>query len=154
MQLNVVLGESLLCSLRFCSSSLLLCVLQYLNRGCTRFFASKDTDKQILQNRKSPEVKYRTFSPFLSFSEANSATATFKKVPFLLFCVVPFSHIKDLWRNMTIYVMHEHNVHMTIWIFIFRPPHDVFSFSLWCVKAGAPLYIYISISSLEEDVQH
>ncbi|XP_054617381.1 unconventional myosin-VI-like isoform X6 [Dunckerocampus dactyliophorus] len=28
---------------------------KYLNRGCTRFFASKDTDKQILQNRKSPE---------------------------------------------------------------------------------------------------
>ncbi|NXV09588.1 MYO6 protein, partial [Cettia cetti] len=29
--------------------------LQYLNRGCTRFFANKETDKQILQNRKSPE---------------------------------------------------------------------------------------------------
>nr|XP_043905499.1 myosin VIa isoform X3 [Solea senegalensis] len=28
---------------------------RYLNRGCTRFFASKDTDKHILQNRKSPE---------------------------------------------------------------------------------------------------
>uniref|UniRef100_A0A8C8G4W0 Unconventional myosin-VI n=1 Tax=Oncorhynchus tshawytscha TaxID=74940 RepID=A0A8C8G4W0_ONCTS len=28
---------------------------RYLNRGCTRFFANKDTDKQILQNRKSPE---------------------------------------------------------------------------------------------------
>uniref|UniRef100_A0A8D3A8G4 Unconventional myosin-VI n=1 Tax=Scophthalmus maximus TaxID=52904 RepID=A0A8D3A8G4_SCOMX len=28
---------------------------RYLNRGCTRFFASKDTDKQILQNRKSAE---------------------------------------------------------------------------------------------------
>ncbi|OCT58464.1 hypothetical protein XELAEV_18002136mg [Xenopus laevis] len=28
---------------------------RYLNRGCTRYFASKDTDKQILQNRKSPE---------------------------------------------------------------------------------------------------
>uniref|UniRef100_A0A1A7ZVA6 Unconventional myosin-VI n=1 Tax=Nothobranchius furzeri TaxID=105023 RepID=A0A1A7ZVA6_NOTFU len=28
---------------------------RYLNRGCTRFFATKDTDKQILQNRKSPE---------------------------------------------------------------------------------------------------
>uniref|UniRef100_A0A665VKE7 Unconventional myosin-VI n=1 Tax=Echeneis naucrates TaxID=173247 RepID=A0A665VKE7_ECHNA len=28
---------------------------RYLNRGCTRFFASKDTDKQIMQNRKSPE---------------------------------------------------------------------------------------------------
>uniref|UniRef100_H3CZD5 Unconventional myosin-VI n=1 Tax=Tetraodon nigroviridis TaxID=99883 RepID=H3CZD5_TETNG len=28
---------------------------RYLNRGCTRFFASKDTDRQILQNRKSPE---------------------------------------------------------------------------------------------------
>uniref|UniRef100_A0A7N6ATW0 Unconventional myosin-VI n=1 Tax=Anabas testudineus TaxID=64144 RepID=A0A7N6ATW0_ANATE len=28
---------------------------RYLNRGCTRFFASKDTDKQILQNRKSTE---------------------------------------------------------------------------------------------------
>uniref|UniRef100_A0A674EG95 Unconventional myosin-VI n=1 Tax=Salmo trutta TaxID=8032 RepID=A0A674EG95_SALTR len=30
---------------------------RYLNRGCTRFFANKDTDKQILQNRKSPEAK-------------------------------------------------------------------------------------------------
>uniref|UniRef100_A0A674EFB7 Unconventional myosin-VI n=1 Tax=Salmo trutta TaxID=8032 RepID=A0A674EFB7_SALTR len=30
---------------------------RYLNRGCTRFFANKDTDKQILQNRKSPEVR-------------------------------------------------------------------------------------------------
>ncbi|XP_032399511.1 myosin VIa [Etheostoma spectabile] len=28
---------------------------RYLNRGCTRYFASKDTDKQILQNRKSTE---------------------------------------------------------------------------------------------------
>ncbi|XP_072554883.1 myosin VIb isoform X4 [Paramormyrops kingsleyae] len=28
---------------------------RYLNRGCTRFFANKDTEKQILQNRKSPE---------------------------------------------------------------------------------------------------
>ncbi|XP_061602447.1 unconventional myosin-VI-like isoform X5 [Cololabis saira] len=28
---------------------------RYLNRGCTRFFATKDTNKQILQNRKSPE---------------------------------------------------------------------------------------------------
>ncbi|MGH0119504.1 UNVERIFIED_CONTAM: hypothetical protein FKN15_007705 [Acipenser sinensis] len=28
---------------------------RYLNRGCTRFFASKETDKQIPQNRKSPE---------------------------------------------------------------------------------------------------
>ncbi|XP_075058764.1 unconventional myosin-VI isoform X8 [Mixophyes fleayi] len=28
---------------------------RYLNRGCTRYFASKDTDKQILKNRKSPE---------------------------------------------------------------------------------------------------
>ncbi|XP_053566433.1 unconventional myosin-VI isoform X3 [Bombina bombina] len=32
---------------------------RYLNRGCTRYFATKETDKQILQNRKSPEyVKY------------------------------------------------------------------------------------------------
>lgn len=38
------------------SCSVFLFVLQYLNRGCTRFFATKDTDKQILQNRKSPEV--------------------------------------------------------------------------------------------------
>ncbi|XP_037541957.1 myosin VIa [Nematolebias whitei] len=30
-------------------------IFRYLNRGCTRFFATKDTDKQILQNRKSPE---------------------------------------------------------------------------------------------------
>uniref|UniRef100_A0A4X2L8P0 Unconventional myosin-VI n=1 Tax=Vombatus ursinus TaxID=29139 RepID=A0A4X2L8P0_VOMUR len=30
---------------------------RYLNRGCTRFFANKDTDKQILQNRKSPEYR-------------------------------------------------------------------------------------------------
>ncbi|XP_076874286.1 myosin VIa [Brachyhypopomus gauderio] len=28
---------------------------RYLNRGCTRYFATKDTDKQILQNRKSAE---------------------------------------------------------------------------------------------------
>ncbi|XP_054909457.1 myosin VIb isoform X1 [Poeciliopsis prolifica] len=28
---------------------------RYLNRGCTRFFASKDSDKQILQSRKSAE---------------------------------------------------------------------------------------------------
>ncbi|KAK5857478.1 hypothetical protein PBY51_010723 [Eleginops maclovinus] len=28
---------------------------RYLNRGCTRYFASNDTDKQIMQNRKSPE---------------------------------------------------------------------------------------------------
>ncbi|XP_038249762.1 unconventional myosin-VI isoform X7 [Dermochelys coriacea] len=28
---------------------------RYLNRGCTRYFATKDTDKHILQNRKSPE---------------------------------------------------------------------------------------------------
>uniref|UniRef100_A0A669DHI9 Unconventional myosin-VI n=1 Tax=Oreochromis niloticus TaxID=8128 RepID=A0A669DHI9_ORENI len=28
---------------------------RYLNRGCTRFFATKDTDKHIMQNRKSPE---------------------------------------------------------------------------------------------------
>ncbi|XP_048841048.1 myosin VIa isoform X4 [Brienomyrus brachyistius] len=28
---------------------------RYLNRGCTRFFSSKDTEKEILQNRKSPQ---------------------------------------------------------------------------------------------------
>ncbi|XP_058430506.1 unconventional myosin-VI isoform X6 [Marmota monax] len=28
---------------------------RYLNRGCTRYFANKETDKQILQNRRSPE---------------------------------------------------------------------------------------------------
>ncbi|CAJ1077719.1 myosin VIa isoform X5 [Xyrichtys novacula] len=28
---------------------------RYLNRGCTRFFATKETDKNIMQNRKSPE---------------------------------------------------------------------------------------------------
>ncbi|KAF3701156.1 Unconventional myosin-VI Unconventional myosin-6 [Channa argus] len=28
---------------------------RYLNRGCTRYFASKESDKQIMQNRKSPE---------------------------------------------------------------------------------------------------
>ncbi|XP_015210125.1 myosin VIa isoform X4 [Lepisosteus oculatus] len=28
---------------------------RYLNRGCTRYFANKETDKQILQNRKSAE---------------------------------------------------------------------------------------------------
>uniref|UniRef100_A0A8D2LYD9 Unconventional myosin-VI n=1 Tax=Varanus komodoensis TaxID=61221 RepID=A0A8D2LYD9_VARKO len=28
---------------------------RYLNRGCTRYFATKETDKHILQNRKSPE---------------------------------------------------------------------------------------------------
>ncbi|KAB0405477.1 hypothetical protein E2I00_017467, partial [Balaenoptera physalus] len=30
---------------------------RYLNRGCTRYFANKETDKHILQNRKSPENK-------------------------------------------------------------------------------------------------
>lgn len=29
---------------------------QYLNRGCTRYFACKDSDTQIMQNRKSAEV--------------------------------------------------------------------------------------------------
>uniref|UniRef100_A0A667XE34 Unconventional myosin-VI n=1 Tax=Myripristis murdjan TaxID=586833 RepID=A0A667XE34_9TELE len=28
---------------------------RYLNQGCTRYFANKDSDKQIMQNRKSPE---------------------------------------------------------------------------------------------------
>nr|XP_056712363.1 unconventional myosin-VI isoform X2 [Euleptes europaea] len=28
---------------------------RYLNRGCTQYFATKETDKQILLNRKSPE---------------------------------------------------------------------------------------------------
>ncbi|XP_051502334.1 unconventional myosin-VI-like isoform X2 [Myxocyprinus asiaticus] len=28
---------------------------RYLNGGCTRYFANKDSDKQIMQNRKSPE---------------------------------------------------------------------------------------------------
>uniref|UniRef100_UPI00398E6FC2 myosin VIa isoform X2 n=1 Tax=Pristiophorus japonicus TaxID=55135 RepID=UPI00398E6FC2 len=28
---------------------------RYLNRGCTRYFANKESDKRILQNRKSPE---------------------------------------------------------------------------------------------------
>ncbi|XP_051954529.1 myosin VIa isoform X2 [Xyrauchen texanus] len=28
---------------------------RYLSRGCTRYFSSKDSDKNILQNRKSPE---------------------------------------------------------------------------------------------------
>ncbi|XP_077096114.1 myosin VIb isoform X1 [Siphateles boraxobius] len=28
---------------------------RYLNRGCTRYFANKDSDKQIMQNRKSTE---------------------------------------------------------------------------------------------------
>uniref|UniRef100_W5LCV8 Unconventional myosin-VI n=1 Tax=Astyanax mexicanus TaxID=7994 RepID=W5LCV8_ASTMX len=28
---------------------------RYLNRGCTKYFASKDSDKQIMQNRKSSE---------------------------------------------------------------------------------------------------
>uniref|UniRef100_A0A6Q2Y7B7 Unconventional myosin-VI n=1 Tax=Esox lucius TaxID=8010 RepID=A0A6Q2Y7B7_ESOLU len=35
---------------------------RYLNRGCTRYFASMDTDKQIGQNRKSPEVQYQSYS--------------------------------------------------------------------------------------------
>uniref|UniRef100_A0A674F7U8 Unconventional myosin-VI n=1 Tax=Salmo trutta TaxID=8032 RepID=A0A674F7U8_SALTR len=29
---------------------------RYLNQGCTRYFASKDTDKQIMQNRKTCEA--------------------------------------------------------------------------------------------------
>nr|XP_020446832.1 unconventional myosin-VI-like [Monopterus albus]XP_020446834.1 unconventional myosin-VI-like [Monopterus albus] len=28
---------------------------RYLNRGCTKYFATKDSDKQIMQNRKGPE---------------------------------------------------------------------------------------------------
>lgn len=36
-------------------------LLQYLNRGCTRYFASAGSDKQILQNRKSPEVMMGLF---------------------------------------------------------------------------------------------
>ncbi|XP_058939070.1 unconventional myosin-VI isoform X2 [Kogia breviceps] len=28
---------------------------RYLNRGCTRYFANRETDKHILQNRRSPE---------------------------------------------------------------------------------------------------
>uniref|UniRef100_A0A8C0VER7 Unconventional myosin-VI n=1 Tax=Cyanistes caeruleus TaxID=156563 RepID=A0A8C0VER7_CYACU len=39
---------------------------RYLNRGCTRFFANKETDKQILQNRKSPEVGF-----YLQFLEGS-----------------------------------------------------------------------------------
>ncbi|KAG7260401.1 hypothetical protein CRUP_006338 [Coryphaenoides rupestris] len=30
-------------------------LFRYLNRGCTRYFANKDSEKQIMQNRKSPE---------------------------------------------------------------------------------------------------
>lgn len=33
-------------------------LMQYLNRGCTRYFATKDTDQKVLQNRKSPEVRH------------------------------------------------------------------------------------------------
>ncbi|KAI4900953.1 hypothetical protein NFI96_026666, partial [Prochilodus magdalenae] len=33
----------------------IICRNWYLNRGCTRYFATKDTDKKILLNRKSPE---------------------------------------------------------------------------------------------------
>ncbi|XP_031436857.1 myosin VIb isoform X3 [Clupea harengus] len=33
---------------------------RYLNRGCTRYFASRDSDKQIMQNRKSPEDNKHT----------------------------------------------------------------------------------------------
>ncbi|RXN36054.1 unconventional myosin-VI-like protein [Labeo rohita] len=33
---------------------------RYLNRGCTRYFANKDSDKQIMQNRKSPEPSLET----------------------------------------------------------------------------------------------
>uniref|UniRef100_A0A8C2GX88 Unconventional myosin-VI n=1 Tax=Cyprinus carpio TaxID=7962 RepID=A0A8C2GX88_CYPCA len=33
---------------------------RYLNRGCTRYFANKDSDKQIMQNRKSPEVSWES----------------------------------------------------------------------------------------------
>lgn len=48
---------TLSCEGQLLSSSSVLLVFQYLNRGCTRFFASKETDRQILQNRKSPEVR-------------------------------------------------------------------------------------------------
>uniref|UniRef100_A0A669EBX0 Unconventional myosin-VI n=1 Tax=Oreochromis niloticus TaxID=8128 RepID=A0A669EBX0_ORENI len=42
---------------------------RYLNRGCTRFFATKDTDKHIMQNRKSPEVQYAEKSEFNQFTK-------------------------------------------------------------------------------------
>uniref|UniRef100_A0AAX7V8A3 Unconventional myosin-VI n=1 Tax=Astatotilapia calliptera TaxID=8154 RepID=A0AAX7V8A3_ASTCA len=44
---------------------------RYLNRGCTRFFATKDTDKHIMQNRKSPEVQY---------AEKSLSSTTMKKI--------------------------------------------------------------------------
>ncbi|KAJ3613824.1 hypothetical protein NHX12_020070 [Muraenolepis orangiensis] len=30
-------------------------LFRYLNRGCTKYFANKESDRQIMQNRKSPE---------------------------------------------------------------------------------------------------
>lgn len=40
-------------------------VLQYLNRGCTRYFGSMESDNQIMQNRKSPEVMSHSILCFL-----------------------------------------------------------------------------------------
>lgn len=50
------LNESMFSLLLSKYAFVLFLLLQYLNRGCTRYFANKETDKQILQNRKSPEV--------------------------------------------------------------------------------------------------
>ncbi|ROL18724.1 Unconventional myosin-VI [Anabarilius grahami] len=56
-------------------------IFRYLNRGCTRYFANKDSDKQIMQNRKSPERSRSGYSPsvpqyaFLISDFSCSATA-------------------------------------------------------------------------------
>ncbi|KAM8834004.1 myosin VIb isoform 3-T3 [Synchiropus picturatus] len=34
---------------------------RYLNRGCTRYFAGKESEKQIMQNRKSSEVMWNSY---------------------------------------------------------------------------------------------
>uniref|UniRef100_A0A6Q2Y5R8 Unconventional myosin-VI n=1 Tax=Esox lucius TaxID=8010 RepID=A0A6Q2Y5R8_ESOLU len=56
---------------------------RYLNRGCTRYFASMDTDKQIGQNRKSPEhVKMGALKDPLLDDQAdfNRMCAAMKKI--------------------------------------------------------------------------
>uniref|UniRef100_A0A670YDI6 Unconventional myosin-VI n=1 Tax=Pseudonaja textilis TaxID=8673 RepID=A0A670YDI6_PSETE len=57
---------------------------RYLNRGCTRYFATKETDKQILQNRKSPEVRY-LFQMFLSYIKLWNVIGAVVINSFLLF---------------------------------------------------------------------
>lgn len=52
-------------------------LLQYLNRGCTRYFASAGSDKQILQNRKSPEVMMGSYRSSMKEKKKKGAFPVF-----------------------------------------------------------------------------